>query len=84
VRPEYRSGRVLDTLKPQPEYPLIFNRVGILIAMKGTFAALDPADSALAADGYQVGEVILRANAFTARSSRASPRRQTTSKSPQK
>lgn len=64
VRPQYRSSVTTDPMKPQPDYEFVFNRVGALIAMKGAVAAFDPATSQLATDEYQIGDIVLRANAF--------------------
>lgn len=64
VRPAFRSTPPIDASKPQPTYSFIFNRVGVLVALKGVLGADAPSAAAGPASEYYIGNLILRANEF--------------------
>jgi hypothetical protein len=64
VRPEFRSRPPIDPSKPQPNYSFIFNRVGVLVALKGMLGAGAPSAALVPTSEYYVGDLILRANEF--------------------
>ena len=63
VRPEFRLGSTVLPSNPQPHYRFIFNRVGVLLALK-SLLGLGVRPTALAPGGYGIGDLMLRANEF--------------------
>jgi len=64
IRPQYHSSRMFDAAEPQPHYPFIFNRVGVLIALKCAIGVLPAAAPSISMDERLIGDLVLRANDF--------------------
>ena len=66
VRPGNRPSEVTnEPNEKRPDYSFVFNRVGVLIALKCAIAGLPDVDSSPKPfDSSVVGELVLRANAF--------------------
>ncbi|HEV2198817.1 MAG TPA: hypothetical protein VGR73_03280 [Bryobacteraceae bacterium] len=64
VRPEFSPRPPSDPSTPQPTYSFIFNRVGVLVALKGMLGAGGPSAALGPTSEHHVGDLILRANEF--------------------
>ena len=69
VRPAYRSAPARDPNFPPPDYEFIFNRVGVLIALKGAIGVAAAASVPHSSEDYRIGDSVLRANDFVSSAS---------------